>query len=156
MCTRFLLAWSNWSLYPECNLKFEAKLFFYRFLSTERLFFETGNRAEVLQLSGFQPAGERGDEPLRHEAPVSALLQEVLDQGGVGGPHGHQAQDHTRGGHRQKHAQRLHLNEAEKSEKCSCHHHMQLWNATILSREHEFSFYCQKNSSGCVFQCLSR
>ena len=27
MCTRFLLAWSNWCLYPECNLKFEAKLF---------------------------------------------------------------------------------------------------------------------------------
>ena len=53
--------------------------------------------------------GERGGEPLRHQAPVPALLQEVLRQGGLGDAHADPAQDHPRRGHRQEHAQRPRL-----------------------------------------------
>ena len=135
-------------------------------LFLQRWPFETGNWAEVLQLPGVQPEGERGDESLWHEAPVSALLQEVLHQGGVDSPHDDPTQDHSR--HRQEHAQRLRLISAVKTSswevkvwwqnvpaKTTCNYGMQYLSISCTRIYFNLS-NCQKISSGCVFQCLSR
>ena len=155
MCTRFLLAWSNWSLYPATwSLKRNFFLSISIYWKVVLWDGESGGSPPALGISA-RGWARWWASPTRSSSVCSATRSSRPRRSrrptwppGTG--------SHSRGPSTKACAASTPERDWKFGEKCSCHHHMQLWNATILSREHEFSFYCQKNSSGCVFQCLSR